>query len=256
MMKSEQRPAADTNLSVVAPVYRNADTLVSLYDRLCPVLENLGVSFEIIFVNDASPDHSLAVLKPLQMKDVRVAVLNLIHNVGQHQAVLQGLAKSKGEWIVVMDADLQDPPEAIPALLTKAQEGYSAVFAGRRGKYESPSRLLTSRLFKGILHLLTGVPADAGMFLAMNRNMADRILKMEDRHPFVVAMIACARLPVTSIPVTRVQRPLGNSAYNFRSRLRRARRALIWLLRWRLRNFRASGHPFRPPRIGLSPPSG
>jgi glycosyltransferase involved in cell wall biosynthesis len=215
------------------PVYRNAEMLHELYRRLLRVLEAWQLSFEVLFVDDACPAGSLTVLKGLAQRDPRVAVLALKRNVGQHRAVLAGLAHVRGEWTVVMDADLQDPPEAIPYLLAKGQEGFAAVFAGRRGRYESAFRLFTSRLFKRLLHLLCGVPADACLFVALNRPMVERLLTLGGPHPFIVAMIGCTRLPLTSIPVVRARRPSGSSAYSFWGRLRNSWRAVAWVLAWK-----------------------
>ncbi len=110
-------------------------------------------------------------LSAWQQRDPRVRLLSHAANRGQHQAVMTGLAAAQGEWSVIMDADLQDPPEALPALLNKGRVGYGAVFAGRRGRYESAGRLLTSRLIKWTMRQLTGLPSDAGIFVAINREL-------------------------------------------------------------------------------------
>lgn len=214
------------------PVYRNADTLVELHDRLRAALRDERV--ELIFVNDACPAGSAAVLRKLAA-DPGTVVLTLERNVGQHRAVLVGLARARGAWTVVLDADLQDPPEAVPLLLARAAVGdVGAVFAGRRGTYESRLRLLTSRLFKRTLHALCGVPPDAGIFAAVSKRTVERVLAMRGPAPFVVAMIGCAGLPMTSIPVERAPRPNGSSAYSTRGRARSAWRAFVWVLAWRL----------------------
>ena len=225
-------------VSVVVPVYRNVETLRELHRRLCRTLEAQMLSFEVIFVDDACPAGSFTVLDELARRDSRVAVLVLERNVGQHRAVLAGLAHARGEWTIVMDADLQDPPEAIPDLLAKGREGYAAVFAGRRGRYESFLRLFTSRLFKGLLHLLCRVPADAGLFVALNRTITERLPVLGGPKPFVVAMIGCIGLPMSSVPVARARRPIGASAYSFRARLKSAWRALVWVASWRCRAIR------------------
>ncbi|MEW6231237.1 MAG: glycosyltransferase family 2 protein [Chloroflexota bacterium] len=225
-------------VGIVVPVYRNAETLQELCCRLRHVLESQQLPFEIIFVDDACPAGSLAILEQLALGDPRVAALALERNVGQHRAVLAGLSLVQGKWVVVMDADLQDPPEAIPDLLTKMQGGYAAVFAGRCGRYESFFRLLTSRLFKGLLHLLCGVPADAGLFVAMNRQMVERLLAFDEPRPFVVAMIGCTGLPLASIPVLRSQRLSGHSAYTLWKRFMTGCLAISWVLTWKWRRNR------------------
>jgi glycosyltransferase involved in cell wall biosynthesis len=215
---------------MVIPVYRNAETLSMLYNRLRQVLDSL-CPYELLFVNDACPANSLEVLQDLALHDERVSILDLERGVGQHQAVMIGLAYARGEQIVIMDADLQDPPEAIPALLSKLEEGFAAVFAGRRGWYESFWRLLTSRVFKWLLHFLCAVPKDAGMFVAINTQLKERLLACHwPIKPFVVAMIGCMKLRAISIPVIRNQRLVGHSAYNFGGRLKSGCRAIAGVM--------------------------
>lgn len=241
---NDEAPAAiapqDPEVTVVIPVYRNRETLRELHSRLRKVFETGRSSYEIIFVDDSCPEGSLAVLEELTRNDSRVATLALEENTGQHRAVLTGLRFARGKATVVMDADLQDPPEAIPFLLSKMKEGFDAVFAGRRGRYEARSRLLTSRLFKELLHLLCGVPADAGMFFAISRQMVERLLAINEPHPFLVAMIGSAGLSMTSVPVVRVSRPDGGSAYSSWKRLKTGCLAAVRVLAWKWN----SGKPF------------
>ncbi len=224
-------------VSVVVPVYRNAATLDELYERLLPALGAAG-PFELVFVDDACSGGSQPALGRLAARDARVRVIRLERNVGQHRAILAGLEQVRGAWTVVMDADLQDPPEAVPQLLERASRGdVAAVFAGRRGRYESVPRLVTSRLFKRLLHLLCGVPADAGLFVALDRSLVNRLLAMNGSEPFVVAMIGCTGLPMASIPVARARRPGGRSAYTVPARTRSAWRAVVWVVSWKTRAF-------------------
>lgn len=229
------------DLSIVLPVYRNREMLCALCRNLCDVLDAQGRPYELIFVDDACPDGSRAVLEALAQTNPHVVVLALEQNVGQQRAVLTGLRHARGQWVVVMDADLQDPPEAIPLLLAAARDGAAAVFAGRRGRYESRLRLLTSRVFKRALHLLCGVPVDAGLYVAMNRQMLERVLALDNPRPHLVAMIGCSGLPVASIPVRRAERPAGRSAYTSWGRLEVAWQALTWVLGHKLRMRGARG---------------
>lgn len=222
-------------VTVVVPVYRNADTLRELHRRLCQSFEGAGMSFEVLFVEDACPDGSLAVLMQIAEADSRVVVLAMERNVGQHRAVLAGLAWARGDWTVIMDADLQDPPEQAPALIAHGQKGFAAVFAGRRGRYQSSARMATSRAFKWVLHLLTGVPADAGIFCAIDRQLRLRLLAMAGPRPFLVAMIGCAGMPMISIPVARATRPTGHSAYSAWGRFIAGWRGVAWALDWKAR---------------------
>ncbi len=153
---------------------------------------------------------------------------------GQNRALLAGLAASEadaGAW-VCLDADLQDPPEAVPALLDRLAAGdVGAVFAGRRGAYESRARLLTGTLHRAAMARLTGLPADAGAFLAMDRPSRDRLLALDP--PGIVAGIGAARIPCASVPVVRAARPAGPSAWTPAARLGQSARSLLWAYRAR-----------------------
>jgi glycosyltransferase involved in cell wall biosynthesis len=234
----------EPEVSVVVPVYRNAQTLQELCDRLRSVLAPNVASYELLFVDDACPEGSLAVLEGLARKDPSISVVALKHNAGQQRAVLAGLRLARGSVVIVMDADLQDPPEAVPLLLDELRKGPAAVFAGRRGSYESASRLVTSRLFKRALHMLCGVPADAGIFVAMNRQLVRTLVSFHAPRPFLVAMIGCTGLPVASLPVERSPRADGNSAYTPWMRLRTGCLALMWAMVWRLRLRRFAREPW------------
>ena len=247
-MAGHQRP----KVTVVVPVYRNRDTLRELSARIHRVFDEEGLEHEILFVDDACPEGSFQVLEELAREDDRVGVVALAENVGQNRAVLAGLGFAGGDAAVIMDADLQDPVEAVPRLLARLREGYDAVFAGRRGAYESFGRLITSRFFKFLLHLLCGVPADAGIFVAMNRRVIESLLAMEEPRPFIVAMIGCTGLTQVSIPVERVPRESGRSAYNTRARIRSAYWAISLVLRRRfpvLRPLLTGVGPAPTPRV-------
>ena len=215
-------------ISVVIPVYRNAATLAELAARLCATLDDRYDGFELVFVDDACPEGSSIVLTSLSIADIRVRVATHARNRGQNEAVLTGLEAARGRRIVILDADLQDPPEAIPDLLDALNDETDAVFGGRRGAYESRARLATSRLHKQLLHLASGrrVPVDAGLFVAMTRRMVDRVLSLRESDPYVIALMARTGLAMGSIPVERAARPTGVSAYSFAKRARLAWRAL------------------------------
>lgn len=201
-------------LSVVVPVYRTRAALRDLHGRLTHVLEGMKLRYEIVFVDDACPLGSREVLEQLAAEDERVTALILSRNVGQNHAVWTGLDAARGSRIVILDGDGQDPPEAIPLLLHALLPPLEAVFAGRRGLYESRGRLLMSRVFKTLLSLLTGLPRDAGMFVALSRRMVTGILDFDGSRGSIVAMIASTGLSVASIPVVRSSRPQGASAYS------------------------------------------
>lgn len=249
--REKARANADTasyRVSVVIPVYRNAGTLRELHMRLVGALAGLGVS-ELIFVNDGCDEGSDAVLYELAQADEAVVIVDLEANQGQHSAVLAGLERSRGEWTVVLDADLQDPPEAIPSLIAAAAPGIDAVFAGRRGDYESRSRLVSGRIYRRLLRLIARTPADAGAYVLLSRRMVDRLLEMRaavpGRTPALVAMIGCSGLKTLSVPVERARRLDGRSTYSAARRLRSGFQALAWATSWRLR--KRSGAAKTPP---------
>jgi glycosyltransferase involved in cell wall biosynthesis len=224
-----------TRVAVVAPVYGNADTLRPLAERLAAALG--GRDWRLRLVIDASPDDSLAVAGALAAADPRIVGTFLTVNVGQHAALAEGLAAEPDADVwVCLDADLQDPPEAVPLLLDRLAQGdVGAVFAGRRGRYESLARRLTGSAHRWIAARLTGLPVDAGAFLAMSPAVRDAVLTAvaDDGAPSVVLGVARAGVPVTSVPVTRDRRSRGRSAWTGRARLRQSARSLSWALRHR-----------------------
>ncbi|MGI8807046.1 MAG: glycosyltransferase [Acidimicrobiales bacterium] len=224
---------SSARVAVVTPVYANASTLTELTRRLAGALDSVGVDWSLRFVVDASPDASLAVAHGLAAADPRLSVTSLPVNVGQNRALLAGLAAEHGgdAW-VCLDADLQDPPEAVPALLRRLATGdVGVVFAGRRGAYQGRTRRLTGTMHRAAMARLTGLPPDAGAFLAMDR--ASRAVVLALSPPGLVAGVGAARIRATSIPVVRAPRPSGRSAWTATARLRHSGRTLAWA--WRAR---------------------
>ena len=217
-------------IALVTPVYMNAATLGDLSRRVAAAMGDRP--WTLRFVVDASPDDSLAVAAGLAATDSRLAVTALARNAGQNRALLAGLAASDagaGAW-VCLDADLQDPPEAVPALLDRLAAGDDGVvFAGRRGAYERRGRMVTGALHRAAMARLTGLPPDAGAFLAMDRPSRDRLLALDP--PGIVAGVGAAGIPCVSVPVARAARPAGRSAWTARARLRQSSRSLAWA--WR-----------------------
>jgi len=225
--------AAGPRVAVVVPVYRNEATLEPLAERLAAALS--GRDWRLRLVIDASPDDSARVAFALSAADPRIAVTGLTVNGGQHAALARGLAAEPAADVwVCMDADLQDPPEAVPLLLDRLAVGdVEAVFAGRRGAYESRLRRLTGTAHRRLATRLTGLPPDAGAFLAMGPRVRDAVLTAEA--PSIVLAVGLARRPVTSLPVSRDRRPDGRSAWTARARMRQSVRSLLWAARHRRR---------------------
>lgn len=213
-------------VAVVVPVHGNEATLPALADRIEAALE--GRPWRLRLVVDASPDGSLAVARTLAARDGRIAVTDLPANVGQHRALARGLADEPGAsaW-ACLDADLQDPPEALAGLLDRLDVGdVDVVFAGRCGAYEGRGRLVTGRLHRAALARMTGLPLDAGAFLVMGATARQAVLVL--RAPSIVAAIGIAGGPTASLPVERHPRPSGRSAWSSAARLRQSTRTLLW----------------------------
>jgi SAM-dependent methyltransferase len=223
-----------SELSVIAPVYGNAATLEELHRRVRSAAA--GWDLQLILVDDASPDDSRSVISELAARDPAVEPVFLDRNVGQHEAVLAGMRRARGRWTAVLDADLQDPPEAIPVLLEHVRNGEQVVFAGRRGAYQGAGRLASSLAFKRLLAALTGVPRDAGMFFVADRRAVDSLLALEGPPPFLVAMVGAAGLRAVSVPVERGRS--DHSSYSSSQRLRSGLRGL----RWASRSVRIESH--------------
>jgi SAM-dependent methyltransferase len=204
-------------LSVVVPVHGNAATLAELHARLA---DSVGPrTWELLLVDDVSPDDSLDVATALRDTHPEVELIALPTRQGQHGAVLEGLRAARGQVTVVLDADLQDPPEAITTLLPRIAAGADAVFAGRRGAYETRGKLLTSRATKRTLHTITRgrLPIDAGMYFAVTRDVRERLIATCRTGDYLPVAVAHAAARVESVPVQRaaVER---TSAYTTRRR--------------------------------------
>ncbi len=221
-------------ISVVCPVYRNAETIPELCAKVAEAAAQIALDYEIILVVDDSPDASFQVAKDLRIREPRIGILLLARNYGQHVALRAGLRLCRGDRIVIMDADLQDPPEAIPALVAKLDEGHQAVIAGRVGRYQSRRRMLSSRFFKRLQAQVCRLPVNAGAFVALSNPARDRLLEIRDPGKATLPQqIGLQLSAVTSIPIARVVRPVGKSAYSSGARLKVGIASLVSALRLR-----------------------
>jgi glycosyltransferase involved in cell wall biosynthesis len=177
-------------LSVVIPVYACKGCLAQLHHRLLSTLDELDLEFELVFVEDGGDDGSWELLRDLAAEDPRALAIRLSRNFGQHAAITAGLAASTGRWVVVMDCDLEDPPEEIPRLYAKATEGYDIVLARRDRKRTSWIRKAMNRLYFRLLNLMTGASLDGsyGSFSIISRKVVEAFLQFRerDRHYLLV----------------------------------------------------------------------
>lgn len=204
--------------SVVVPVYGSDTILPELHQRVSTTLEKITSAFELIFVNDASPDGAWQVIQGLSAQDKRVRGINLSRNFGQYPAITAGLQASRGEWIVVMDCDLQDQPEAILEMYKKAQEGYFVVVGSRQNRHDSWLRQFVSRAFYTTLSYLSGRHQDSTLanFGIYERRVVEAILSMHDHMRYFSVMVRWVGFRTATVPVEHAQRKGGRSGYSLR----------------------------------------
>jgi len=206
----------DVALSVIVPVYGCAGTLVALHDRLVWVLERLVPSFEIVLVDDRGPDSSWSVMRELADKDKRVVACRMSRNVGQQLAITAGIEQCRGVFAVVMDCDLQDPPEAIP-LLWEARHGADIVFARRKSDHQSAARLLGNRLYFRVLSWIAGRRFDGelGSFSLISRRVMDAFLRFHEQGRHYLMILFAIGFDVRTVEYERATRRVGESGYSF-----------------------------------------
>ncbi len=218
-LRSSSAPSAEAGelVSVVVPVYNESANLSALWARLKPVLDGLGRPWEAIFVDDGSRDDSLAVLRRIAAGESgRVRVVELARNFGQHSAILAGFRESKGEVVVTLDADLQNPPEEIPRLIAAIDEGNDVVGGWRSERQDQGYRKFASRLHNRLTSLMVGVPMhDYGCMLrAYRRHIVATVVDCDEKAAFVPALANSFAKRVSEIRVGHAERAGGQSKYN------------------------------------------
>jgi glycosyltransferase involved in cell wall biosynthesis len=207
-------------LSIVVPAYDEQEVLPEFHRRLTAALADIGMSWEVVYVNDGSRDETLAVMLGLRAQDPRVAVVNLSRNFGKEIALTAGLDHARGtEAVVVIDADLQDPPELIPALIAAWREGFDVVYA-QRNKREGETWLkrATAAAFYRLMQRIGGnvrLPPDTGDFRLMSRRAVDALLKLRERHRFMKGLFAWIGFPSKAVRYDRAPRAAGTTKWNY-----------------------------------------
>lgn len=226
-------------LSVVVPVYRAEDCLEALHQRLTAVLTELGRPYEIVLVEDAGPDASWARIQELAAKDEHVRGFQLSRNFGQHPAITAGLSQARGAWVVVMDCDLEDPPEEIPRLLAAAEEGdHDLVLARRRLRGQGFLRGLLSQTYFRLLSTFTQLPLDGryGTFSLLSRKVVDAFLSFRDRNRHYLFILLWLGFRRGAIDYDQAERYAGTSSYTLGALVRHAIEGVFFqtavLLRW------------------------
>lgn len=208
-------------ISVVVPVYYGESTIEELTQRVISIINKIGCSYEVLLVNDASPDRSWTIIKQLHQKDNNIRGINFSRNFGQHYAISAGLANSTGDWVVVMDGDLQDVPEEIKNLYLKAQEGYDVVLARRTIRKDTFFKQFLSKIFYRALSYLSGVKYDARVanFGIYSRDVINTIKALPEKNRYFPSMIKWVGYNHAGIEVEHSERVKGTSSYNFKKLL-------------------------------------
>lgn len=213
----------DKKLSVVIPIFNEEPNIELLYQRIRQVLENIKYSWELIFVNDGSQDNSGNIVKQLREKDKRVKYIEFARNFGHQIAVTAGVNHASGDMVVIIDADLQDPPELILDMVQKWEEGYEVVYAKRKKrKGETWFKLWTARVFYRLLRKITSfdIPLDTGDFRLMDKKVAENLRNMPERSRFIRGMVAWSGFRTIGIEYERDERHAGETKYPFKKMLR------------------------------------
>ncbi len=216
-------------LSVIIPVYKAESTLHELHRRLTGSLETITEDYEIILVEDCGGDRSWGIIEELARKDPRVKGLQFSRNFGQHYGITAGIDCSRGDWVVIMDCDLQDRPEEIPRLYRKALEGHDIVLARRGWRKHSIPKRIASWLFYRLFRYLSGMKYDSevGNFRIMSRQVADSFKAMREQARFFGGLIEWLGFPTSSIDVEHAKRYAGESTYDMTKLLNLAAGAII-----------------------------
>jgi len=204
--------------SVVVPVFNEAAGLEEFHERITRVMRGLKDPYEIVYVNDGSRDASLRVLEMLHHQDRRTAIVNLSRNFGKEVAMTAGLDHARGQAVIIIDADLQDPPEVIPDLVAAWRDGYDMVYAQRRAREgETWLKTATAKAFYRTMERVGRVqlPRDTGDFRLMSRRVVDALLQLRERHRFMKGLFAWVGFPSKPVLYDRAPRHAGETSFNY-----------------------------------------
>jgi polyisoprenyl-phosphate glycosyltransferase len=215
--------------SMVIPVFNEVENLPELYRRLKAITEKARESWEWIFINDGSTDGSLELLKSLRKSDPRIRIVDFVRNFGHQIAATAGLDIAEGDAVIIMDADLQDPPEVIPELIQRWKEGYEVVYGVRSERLgETWIKEFTAKAFYRIIFRITDIkiPLDTGDFRLLDRKVVATLNRMRERHRFLRGMSAWVGFKQIGVPYQRQARFAGKTKYPFNKMIRLALNAI------------------------------
>ncbi|MCD4686053.1 MAG: glycosyltransferase family 2 protein, partial [Anaerolineae bacterium] len=201
-------------ISVIAPVYNEEGNLARLYQRVSEVLDSTGDTWELVLINDGSYDGSAEMMREMSQRDPRVRVVNFARNFGHQNAVTAGMDYARGDTVIVIDADLQDPPEVMLQLLDKWREGYHVVYAVRsERKGETWFKKFTAKLFYRMIYRITvvDIPVVTGDFRLMDRRVVDAVNTMRELNRFIRVMTSWVGFKQTGVFFVRQERDWGDT---------------------------------------------
>jgi polyisoprenyl-phosphate glycosyltransferase len=220
-----QPPAAVPDLSIVAPCYNEEAVLAEFHRRVAAVADSMGVSYELVLVDDGSRDRTWEVMRELSTRDPHLVCVRLSRNHGHQLALTAGLSVCRGKRVLILDADLQDPPELLPQMMSEMDRGAEVVYGQRRHRAgESAAKLATASLFYRLINRLTDVkiPNDAGDFRLISRRVLDLFLAMPERQRFIRGMISWLGFRQVPVLYDRDARYAGETKYPLRKMVRLA----------------------------------
>ncbi len=215
-VESLEQPVLHPVYSIVAPVFNEEQTLPHFYKRIITVMEQVAEPFELLLINDGSRDASLQIMQNLHEHDPRVRVVDFSRNFGHQVAISAGLDYARGDAVIILDADLQDPPEVIPELIAHWKDGAEVVYAQRSKRLgESSFKLLTARLFYRLVERITSIdiPRDTGDFRLLDRHVVEALVKMREQHRFMRGLSAWVGFRQEAVSYERQERFAGTTKY-------------------------------------------
>jgi dolichol-phosphate mannosyltransferase len=210
------QPGSDYLLSVIVPVFNEEAVLSDFLERIQAVLEKLECRYELIFINDGSRDRTLEIIKEAKRKKPHIKVLSLSRNFGHQSAITAGMDHAKGDAVIIIDADLQDPPELIPQLVKKWRQGYDIVDAQRKRRLgETIFKTWSAALFYRLLQKLSNVriPVDVGDYRLLSRNVVTELNRLRESHRYVRGLVAWLGFSRTAVEYVRDKRYAGKTKY-------------------------------------------
>ena len=208
----------DNSVSVVVPTYNEQAALPIFHGRLSAVLDTLNLDAQVIYVNDGSVDRTLDVIEEIRAQDARVALVDLSRNFGKEVALTAGIDHAIGDVVIVIDADLQDPPELIPELLQRWREGYDVVYAKRTTRDgETMLKKVTAYMFYRLIRMVSrvNIPADTGDYRLLSRRAVESLRQLREQHRFMKGLFAWIGFPQTFVLYRREPRFAGTTKWSY-----------------------------------------